>query len=622
MKRLFSTTPIVFFSLLIVIKSALAWTVIFEDGFSLSLLLKELPFALIIFGLIEFFAKKRKFLYYFIANLCMTSILFAVIMYYKYYGVIVTYFALAQVNQVTAVKNSVFSLLDPYFLFIYTDVVIMLWLLIKKSAAPNWKLTFNKQANRKWLAGILGVSLGLCLFNVLPNHASLNEIVKAEQMGIMNYEAYMIMSSKQKDKEEDGPVSITQQKINELKNINEVTNPYLHKTAEGKNIIMIQMESLQDFVLNLKVDDVEITPNLNKLLAESYYFNHFYQQVGQGNTSDAEYVINTSLYIPERGAATQMYVDKELPSLPKLLKEQGGYTSATFHTNVVEFWNRTELYSSLGFDQYYDADYFGEEDTIFFGPSDEVLYTKTFDKLVELDAAVQPFYAHVIAMTAHHPYTLPEDKVMISLPEQYENTLVGNYLIAQYYADYALGQFIDKLKEAGIWDNSLIVIYGDHLGLPMYSLDNAELQLMNDIVGGEYNYTDMINVPLLFINKGVTDEGKLFEQVGGQVDMLPTISNLLGLSLKDQIHFGQDIFNQDQNLLPQRYYLPTGSFLTDDKLFLSGSGYEDGKHYPLNNNPTANDFASEDEFLRALELLKLSDRYVNSLPLKPGTMKQ
>lgn len=619
MKRLFTSTPIFIFCLLIVIKSALAWAVIFEDGFSLALLLRELPFALIVFGLIDFFAKKRKFLYYFIANLCMTSILFAVIMYYKYYGVIVNYFALAQVNQVTAVKNSVFSLLDPYFLFIYTDVVIMLWMLIRKKSAPSFKLTFKKQTNRKWIAGLLGVSVALCLFNILPNRASLNDIVKAEQMGIMNYEAYMIMASTQKEAEEE-PVEITQQKIDKIKQTKNINEPYLYQTASGKNVIILQMESMQNFLINLKVDGIEITPNLNKLLNESYYFNNFYQQVGQGNTSDAEYVVNTSLYIPQRGAATQMYVDRELPSLPKLLKK-ANYTSATFHTNVVEFWNRGELYSSLGFDHYYDAEYFGDEDTVFFGASDDMLYKKSMDKLIEMDQADTPFYAQVISMTSHHPFTIPDEKKLITLPEAFDNTLVGNYLVAQNYADHALGQFIDELKQSGIWDDSLIVMYGDHLGLPMYSLDKNELALMDELVGSDYTYTQMINIPLFIINKGVTDGGKVFEQVGGQVDILPTIANLVGLSLDDQIHFGQDIFNQTENILPQRYYLPTGSYLSDDELFLSGSGFEDGKHYPLNNNPSASDFADEQEFKRALELLNLSDRYVQTLPFKESALK-
>src|SRR5690606_19350781 len=97
---------------------------------------------------------------------------------------------------------------------------------------------------------------------------------------------------------------------------------------------------------------------------------------GQGNTSDAEFVVNTSYYIPPRGAAAQVYAGKSLPSLPKLLQAQG-YDTATFHTNVVEFWNRGEMYKALGFNRYYDQEFFGEEDTIFFGASDEVLYRMT-----------------------------------------------------------------------------------------------------------------------------------------------------------------------------------------------------------------------------------------------------
>lgn len=65
------------------------------------------------------------------------------------------------------------------------------------------------------------------------------------------------------------------------------------------------MESFQEFLVDLKIDGKEITPNINKLARESQYFPNFYQNVGQGNTSDAEFVVNTSFYIPPRGAATQ-----------------------------------------------------------------------------------------------------------------------------------------------------------------------------------------------------------------------------------------------------------------------------------------------------------------------------
>ncbi|MEK3884078.1 LTA synthase family protein [Paenibacillus sp. PL2-23] len=623
--KLLSTRPILFFSVILFLKSVLAWFVIFPDNASWTTLFKEIPFVLIVYSLIEFFASKRKFLYYTIANLLMTSILFAVIMYYKYYGVIVTYAALEQVNQVTAVKNSVFSLMDPYFLFIYTDVVIMLILLFIKSGsgggngggsirnqAIRWKQSFKRKENARYMAAILIVSFAICLFNILPNRASMNEIVKAEQMGILNYEAYTIFANKEVeyiDSEE-----ITQERIHAVKKVEPPLQPALQGVAQGKNLIIIQMESMQSFLIDLAVEGVEITPNMNKLVKENSYFKHFYQQVGQGNTSDAEFVVNTSLYIPPRGAATQRYAGKELPSMPKMLKAQG-YDTATFHTNVVEFWNRGELYKAVGFDRYYDAAFFGEEDVVFFGASDATLYEKTAQELSRMAANDKPFYAHVLSMTAHHPYTMPEDKRFIELPERFHDTLVGDYLIAQHYADQQLGIFIDDLKARGIWDDSLIIVYGDHLGLPIYSLDSDEKELMEDMYGREYTYTDMINIPLVIVNPGSDMGPAVYDHLGGQVDILPTVANLLGVSLEHQLYFGQDLFNQQAyNILPQRYYLPSGSFLSSQELFMSGSGFEDGTHYPLTGDGHSNQQTTEDEYERALELLRLSDSYASQLP--------
>lgn len=207
-------------------------------------------------------------------------------------------------------------------------------------------------------------------------------------MGILNYEAYTIFSQK---KEPLIPLeNIHQADIDKLKGITVPDHPKYFGNAKGKNLIIIQLESFQNFLIGLKIDGKEITPNMNKLAKEQLYFSNFNQQVGQGNTSDAEFVVNTSFYIPPDGAATQRYVDKKLPSLPRLL-EQNGYNTLTLHTNKVHFWNREELYSSLGFQHYYDQSYFGEDDLVFFGASDEVLYAKTAKKLQELDREDKPF---------------------------------------------------------------------------------------------------------------------------------------------------------------------------------------------------------------------------------------
>ncbi len=609
-KRWMQIKPFLFFTVVLLVKSWLAWFVIFDDGPSWTLIFKELPFIWIFFCLIEWFATKRKIPIYLTVNLVLTGILFAVIMYYKYYGVIVTYKALDQVNQVTAVKNSVFSLLDPYFLFIFIDVIVLAIWLYRSNNAKTWRSKHSGRVRKSTVTTVFVLSLIVCMFNILPNRASMNELVKAEQMGILNYEAYTILSAAKKP-DMVPHTEITQASINEIKKVKTVNEPKLQGIAKEKNLIIIQLESFQNFLLGLEVDGQEVTPNMNKLMNESLYFPKFYQQVGSGNTSDAEFVVNSSMYIPRTGAASQMYAMKELPSLPKLLKASG-YQSATFHTNVVEFWNRKELYEALSFDHYYDAEYFGDEDQIFFGASDEVLYRKSMTKLKDMANSGQPFYAHVLSMTAHHPYTTPPEKDKIVLPEAYQKTMVGDYLRAQSYADAALGEFITELKQSGIWDNSLIVIYGDHLGLPLYSLDQHEKDLMAEIHGREYGYADMINIPLLILGEGI--EPEVSSHTGGQVDLLPTIANLLGISLEEQIHFGQDMVNQSSNLLPERYYLPSGSYVNDTTLFVSGSGYEDGEEHLLKQQSIDALNSSNEEYERALQLLNLSDSYVEQLP--------
>jgi phosphoglycerol transferase MdoB-like AlkP superfamily enzyme len=176
-----------------------------------------------------------------------------------------------------------------------------------------------------------------------------------------------------------------------------------------------------------------------------------------------------------------------------------------------------------------------------------------------------------------------------------------------------VGLFIDDLKKRGIWDNSILVVYGDHLGLPIYSLHRDDKELMQEIYGREYGYADMLNIPLIIASPKVTKPA-VMNQIGGQSDIMPTIANLVGVSLKDHIYFGQDLLNQKSNLLPERYYLPSGSFITNHSLFVSGAGYADGSHYPLQGLGNSDSKASLDEYNRALRLLYLSDSYVSQLP--------
>lgn len=609
--RSLSKRSILFFSLIMLAKSYFAWYYLFEDGPTWTTWLKEIPFVLLLFCLIEWFATKRKIAIYMLVNLLITVLFFALIVYHNHFGMIATSQVFGQVKQVGAVKKSIFAVVRPQYMLIFLDIIIIGLIMLRRKKALAWKHSMSRRSNRKGVAILFCVSLVMCMLNIFPNKASMNENVKAEQMGILNYEAYALLGEPKEEKID--PTEISQAAIDMTKGIKTKANPVLYGAAKGKNLIILQMESFQNFLINLSVDGTEITPNMNKLAAGSYYFPRFFQQVGQGNTSDAEFIVNTSFYVPPNGPATEIYAPKNLPSLPKLLQAQG-YDTATFHTNEVDFWNRGELYKALGFDRYYDKSYFGEEDTVFYGSSDEVLYKKTSDELARMDESEQPFYSHVISMSSHNPFSIPESKYKMTLPERYEGTLVGDYIRAENYADYALGQFIDELKSNGVWDNSVVVIYGDHRGLPIFSLKEDDRTLLEEMLNHEYNERDLINIPLIISAPGVTAPS-VKEQLGGQVDILPTVANLLGVPLDYHIHFGQDLLNQTEyNLLPQRYYLPTGSFVNNEELFLSGSGFKDGQHYTLSGDGIKPLQSTEDEFNRALELLRMSDSYVTQLP--------
>lgn len=603
--------PFVLFTIILIFKILLVWDVVFKSSGNSPwiALATGIPSVWFLFCLIESFGYRWKIGLYLFVDLVLTSIYFAVIMYYKYFGVIVTYHELRQVNQVSEVNSSVVSLMDPYFLLIYLDIAVLALLLLFSKRAKAWKIGSAVRGSRSLCAGGQIVTLAISALFVVQHRNGMNEFIQAQDMGVLNYEAYVAFAPS-KDVEVD-PQSITPEMVAAAKGLTPPAQPALWQTAKGKNVIIIQLEAFQNFLINLKIDGTEVTPNMNALVKNSQYFPHFFQQVGQGNTADAEYVVNTSLYVPPDGAASEVYADKSLPSMPKAFAANG-YQTATFHTNSVLFWNRDQLYKALGWQTYYDDRFFGDSDPVAFGASDEVLYDKTADKLAEMQREGKPFYVQIISMSGHHPFKIPERKYKMTLPARYEGTLVGDYIRAQNYADYALGRFIAKLKANGVWDNSVVVLYGDHQGLPIYSLNNHEKDLMKEIYGRAYTLPDMMNIPLVLSVPGM--KPKEYATVGGQSDIFPTVANLIGISLRDQVHLGQDLFNQPENLLPERYYLPSGSFITRQGAFVPGNGYEDGTTYTLTGEHIDKPLATKQQYEQAKKLMSISDRFVSSLP--------
>ncbi|WP_308634223.1 LTA synthase family protein [Paenibacillus silvisoli] len=563
---------------------------------------------------------------YGIVNVIYSFALFSSAVYFEHFGTVPTYTALYELHQVTKIQSSVESTIQVGHYLFFADVVvgiiiaaIMLLIRSRRSrdgfagvprTAPMYRVVIT-------VVFILGFAISARVIQVgMPIE---NELVEAEQEGFLNYQvAAAIKAAKDNGVAAEGdPVELAKE-ASDL----QATYPYQDSpggvpayfgSAKGKNLIVIQMEAFQNFPIHLKLGGQEITPVLNKLADESYYFPHIYQQIGQGNTSDAEFMSNTSIYPTAKMAMSTGYGDRDIPSLPKLL-EKNGYVASTFHVNDVTFWDRNKLYAALGFDHYFDKPNFKNDHFNSFGASDEELYRVGVEKLQEVSGGTKPFYGQFVTVSSHFPFEVPKDRMRMELPAELEGTQLGNYLLGINYTDYAIGTLIDRLKAAGQWDNTVLVLYGDHFGLQPNDNDPA---FIKKTLGIKYDpQVSRFNIPLIIHTPGET-KGNVVERVGGQLDIMPTVANLLGISFADErfTAFGRDLLNIDRNVLGTRYYLPTGSFYNDDILFVPGKGFEDGTAINIRTLEPVTDLTPyRKDYDYIMKLMDVSDRYVKSLP--------
>src|SRR5699024_8250990 len=244
-------------------------------------------------------------------------------------------------------------------------------------------------------------------------------------------------------------------------------NEELFGVAEGKNIIKIHLESFHSFLIDFEVHGEEVTPFLNSLVnnpEEDYtYYENFFHQTEQGKTADAELIMDTSLYGLPQGSAFVTKGKNTYQSLPAILNQEQGYSSAVFHGDGKSFWNRDEIYKEFGIDYFIHEDYYdmSEEQVIGYGLKDKPFFEESMPILESLP---EPFYAHMMTLTHHHPYLIDEEDATID-PTDTGDGSVDRYFQTARYLDEALEQFFDDLKEADLYDDSVILIYGDHYGI-------------------------------------------------------------------------------------------------------------------------------------------------------------
>ncbi len=558
---------------------------------------------LLIYGSIYFLKpSKRSF------AIIGVSALFSVIMiantlFYKFYDDIMTLPILLQMDNTGGLGSSVMNLIDFKVLFLIMNLPILM--------VANRRLKDSTKGTphfyKKYFISMIGAYLltfglsylsGLPMFNVPYNREVMIKTLGIYQYGL--YDIYLSLTT---------PIDYALAENNEFIEVsnyvksNQINpNSELFGVAKDQNIIVISLESLQEFAINLEVNGEEVTPFLNQFIQECYYFDNFYQQTSQGKTSDAEFITENSLYAADRGSAFYAKSQNQYESLASILKGQGYYT-AVFHANEKEFWNRETMYEALGFDHFFDESAFlvNEENSFGWGLTDEAFFEQTLDYLKGLP---QPFYAKLLTLTNHYPFEIPEQYQYIS-PGETNNEIVNHYITTVRYLDEALKSFITNLKESGLYDNTIIVMYGDHYGLSESYYEDLAILLQEEEITLN-RHLDLQRVPFI-IHLPNQEEGEVVSTVSGQIDMKPTLLNLVGLPVNAYINFGQDLFAADRREL---IVLRDGSFI--------GSEYRYADSTCLRSDSGE---LVDQSFCESLEKVAVQDLYYSDLILNKDLLR-
>ncbi|HIS18838.1 MAG TPA: LTA synthase family protein [Candidatus Coprovivens excrementavium] len=577
---------------------------------------------LIIIGAFGYFIKpKKQFNYYFIWLLIITLMCIINSVYYVFYTSFASFSLIAELGLVGEVGDSVvekFRVID----FIYVIFPVLFYLVHTKLKRGSYYhfVTKIEKSKKMFVSTILAgvIILAFTLVNITGTDAS--RLVKqwnreyiVQRFGIILYQGNDLIQS-------------LTPKINSLFGYDEAAKEFKdfyskkfseeqHKdnkytgVLEGMNVVFIHMESIQNFLVNMQVNGVEVTPTINKLSKEGMYFSNFFPQISIGTSSDTEFTLNTSLMPASSGTVFVQYYDRDYVSIPKLLKEKGYYTFSA-HANGSSMWNRNNMHPSLGYDDMYFQDFFvynEKTDRLGLGMKDTMFFEQMQPVLEELEKNNTSYMGTLIQLSNHSPFSatdwnpqLYDELGSLDLTNTYttideetgeevqitddylKGTKLGNYLISAHYADLALGTFIDYVNNSEYYDNTIFVLYGDHDA----KLDKAEYQYYfnYNIETGELyeegdpeyvnydNFANEINrkTPLIIWtkNKNVAKKIKrVNDNVMGMYDVMPTLGNMMNFDYKYAL--GHDIYDIGENNV---VIFPNGNFVTNKVYYNNSSG--------------------------------------------------
>lgn len=584
------------------------------------LLINPLGSAVLFLAVAFLFKRKRRLTALIIIYSLMTFLLFANAVYYRFFSDFITLPTISQTQNFGDLGGSVLTLLKPTDLLFFVDIFVLIYIRFSK------RINFQSgKVGFKMPAAVIAAAIVLSIVNLQLAEADRPDLLSrgfdrsyiVKYLGMYNYTIYDSVKTFEASSERaSADSSDIAEIINFTNSFSAQPNEKYFGKAKDMNVIYLHLESMQSFLIDYELEGEQVTPFLNSLVKNenTMYFDNFYHQTAQGKTSDAEFMLENSLFGLPQGSAFITKGQNTFEAAPSLLKDYG-YTSAVFHGNNGSFWNRNIIYNQFGYDEFFDESSYDTSDPK--NMAEYGLMDKPFFEQSEslLETLPQPFYTKFITVAHHFPYKIDQDLATIGKATTGDAS-VDNYFQTARYADEAIEQFFAYLKESGLYENTMIVMYGDHYGIS----DNHN-KAMEQIIGEEVTpvvNADLQRVPLFIHVPGM--EGGVNHTYGGQIDLLPTVLHLLGVETKNNIHFGTDLLSEEHSeIVPFR----NGNFVSPTIYSLDGKYYDSktGEELDESKVETADKLKAMVE-----EKLHYSDKVVNGDLLrfhsKDGSIKE
>ena len=493
-------------------------------------------------------------------------IIFGDVIYYRFFGDVLSAPALLAMRQTGHVVGSIRSLVTLGVLWFAVDLPFAVWLIVElQRRSPAEWLPRRGQPLFAAGAGVALAMVGLLLAAprvLASSHLSqmFRDRAVVEELGPFGFHAYdawtYIRATLLRPPITAAQFDQVRTWFDERAPLRAGVGPSFG-VAGGANLIVVQVESLQDFAVDYRVDGQEVMPHLRRWATDSVRFTNVTDQTSEGRTSDAEFATLVSLLPLDHGAVAFRYPGNHYIGLPSVLADHG-YTTLSAVPFEPGFWNRRVMHRSYGFQQTLFEPDFELTEQIGWGLNDRDFLQQMVPRLERLR---QPFCAWLITLSLHHPFEHFPDRHKVLALGALEGTSFGNYLHTMRFFDQALEDFRSALAHHGLLDDTLVVVFGDHdAGFPRIAGEDDEA-----------GWALKDRIPLFVRIPAATGERLrgLRSLPAGQTDVAPTLLALLGIDPGRLPYMGRNLLGEPDDPPLER---PYGDWLDTQHLFISHTG--------------------------------------------------